>query len=97
MSPWLSDLFLNSQSDERLVRLAGDGHQQAFTAIVERYRRELSRFAGRLSSDGRAEDVVQQTFLSAFAALQNGSEVKHLRGWLYTILRHHAPRASDLS
>ena len=88
-------MFLSSQSDERLVRLARDGHQQAFAVIVQRYRRELTRFAARLCSDGRAEDAVQQTFLSAFTALQNGSEVKHLRGWLYTILRHHAARASD--
>jgi len=97
VSPWLSELFLSSQSDERLVRLARDGHQQAFAAIVERYGRELTRFASRLCSDGRAEDVVQQTFLSAFAALQSDSQVKHLRGWLYTVLRHHAARGADRS
>lgn len=92
MSPWFSDLFLSSQSDERLVRLAQAGHQQAFTAIVGRYRRDLSRFANRACAQGKAEDVVQQTFLSAFTALQNGCQVRHLRGWLYAILRHHAAR-----
>ena len=71
MSPWFSDLFLSSQSDERLVSLAQTGHQQAFTAIVSRYRRELNRFANRVCADGNAEDAVQQTFLSAFTALQN--------------------------
>lgn len=93
MSPWLSDLFLSSQSDERLVRMARDGHVQAFSVIVHRYRRELLSSANRLGSDGRAEDVVQQTFLNAFAALQDGTEVKHLRGWLHAILRRNAARA----
>lgn len=101
MSPWLSDLFLSSQSDERLVALACAGHDRAFAAIVERYRGELHAHARRLSSDGRAEDIVQQTFLSAFSALRSGTEVSHLRGWLYQIVRNaaariHGPRDASL-
>ena len=92
MSPWLSDLFLSSQSDERLVSLAGAGHARAFAVIVERYRPELHAHARRMSSDGRAEDIVQQTFLSAFTALRSGTEVQHLRGWLYQIARNAATR-----
>ena len=90
MSPRLSDLFLSSQSDERLVALARAGHERAFVAIVERYRPELQALARRLCADGRCEDVVQQAFLSAFAALRSGAEVKHLRGWLYRITRNAA-------
>ena len=47
MSPWLSELFLGSQSDERLVELARAGHDRAFVAIVQRYRRELYAHARR--------------------------------------------------
>ena len=90
MSPRLSDLLLSSQSDERLVALARAGHERAFVVIVERYRPELTALAGRLCADGRGEDVVQQAFLSAFAALRSGAEVKHLRGWLYRITRNAA-------
>jgi RNA polymerase sigma factor (sigma-70 family) len=90
MSPRLSELFLSSQSDERLVTLARSGHERAFAAIVERYRPELQALARRLCADGRGEDVVQQAFLSAFAALRSGAEVKHLRGWLYRIVRNAA-------
>jgi RNA polymerase sigma factor (sigma-70 family) len=93
VSPWLADLTLSAQSDERLVALARGGHERAFATIVERYRRELVGHARRLDSGGRAEDIVQQTFLSAFAALQSGAEVVHLRGWLHQILRHTAIRA----
>jgi RNA polymerase sigma factor (sigma-70 family) len=93
MSPWLSDLFLRSQSDERLVALARAGQQRAFTAIVERYSRELQSYARRLDGE-RAEDLVQQAFLCAFAALQADTDVRHLRGWLFQILRNVAARTS---
>ena len=84
--------MLRSQSDERLVGLARAGNERAFAAIVERYRPELQAFARGLCSDGRSEDVVQQAFLSAFAALSAGAEVRHLRGWLYRIVRNAANR-----
>ena len=78
------------QSDECLLALARDGQDSAFTAIVERYRPQLLAFARRLSHDGRAEDLVQQAFLQAFAALRGGTEVAHLSGWLHQIVRHAA-------
>ncbi len=92
MSPRLSDLLLSSQSDERLVSLARAGNDRAFAAIVERYGPELQAMARRLCRDGHGEDIVQQTFLSAFSALRSGSEVRHLRGWLYQIVRNVAGR-----
>ena len=93
MGPRLTDLFLRSQSDERLVSLAQAGHERAFAVIVERYRGELQAFARGRNADGRAEDIVQQAFLGAFAALQSGAEVGHLRGWLYRIVRNEAIKA----
>lgn len=92
MSPRLSDLLLRSQSDERLVSLARAGHDRAFATIVERYRPELLAMARRLVSDGRAEDVLQQALLSAFTALRSGTEVTHVRGWLYQIVRNAATK-----
>ena len=80
MSPWLSYLFLRSQSDERLVGFLRRD-ERAFAMIVERYRPELLALARRLNSDGRAEDVLQQAFLSAFTAIRSGTEVRHVRGW----------------
>jgi RNA polymerase sigma factor (sigma-70 family) len=97
VSPRLSDLLLSSQSDERLVSLARAGHERAFAAIVERYHPELQAMARRLCSDGRSEDVVQQAFLSAFTALRSDCEVRHLRGWLYRILRNTAGRSDALT
>ena len=92
MGPRLTDLFLRSQSDERLVSLAQAGHERAFAVIVERYRSELESFARSRNADGRAEDIVQQAFLGAFGALQSGAAVSHLRGWLYRIVRNEASK-----
>jgi len=86
-------VLLTSQSDESLVALVRAGHERAFTAIVERYRPELYALARRLSADGAGEDVLQQAFLGAFAALRAGAEVEHLRGWLYRIVRNSAARS----
>jgi RNA polymerase sigma factor (sigma-70 family) len=94
MTPIVSELFLRTQSDERLVSLARTGHNQAFVAIVSRYQRELLVFARRSGPEGRAEDVVQQALLNAFVALRGGTEVVHLRGWLYTIVRRGLAKAA---
>ena len=88
-----SDRLLDAEPDGHLVRLVQTGHEAAFAAIVRRYERELQAQARRLTSDGRGEDAVQQAFLNAFTALQRGSEVRHLRGWLHQILRHEVTRA----
>ncbi|MDQ6805900.1 MAG: sigma-70 family RNA polymerase sigma factor [Actinomycetota bacterium] len=95
MSAWAPEVIIGSQSDERLVALARAGHEPASAEIVERYRAELVAQARRLDSSGRAEDIVQQTFLSAFTALRSGSDVQHLRGWLHQILRHTAIRSAS--
>jgi len=85
VTPLLSTALLRTQSDARLASLAHDGHELAFEAIVERYRKPLHAYCRRVLPDARAEDVVQQTFLSAWTALQRADEVRDLRAWLYRI------------
>ena len=87
------DRLLDAESDEQLVRLVHGGQEAAFAAIVRRYERELQAQARRLTSDGRGDDAVQQAFLNAFAALQRGAEIRHLRGWLHHILRNEVIRS----
>jgi RNA polymerase sigma factor (sigma-70 family) len=91
MSEWRPDL--DSEPDEELVTLAQGGNEAAFDAIVRRYEPELHAQARRLTSDGRAEDVVQQAFLNAFSSLQSGGRVRHLRGWLHQIVRNEVMRS----
>src|SRR3954453_15977393 len=90
MAPVLSIPLLRTQSDRRLVAMAADGHDRAFEAIVERYRRPLLRYLRRLLSDTLAEDVVQATFINAWSSLRTGTDVRELRPWLYRIAHNAA-------
>jgi RNA polymerase sigma factor (sigma-70 family) len=77
--------LLRMQTDERLVDLVRAGNDRAFEAIVDRYHRPLLRYCSRMLPPTRAEDVVQQAFLNAFAALRRGDAEIDLRPWLYRI------------
>ena len=90
MAPLLSTPLLRAQSDRRLTALAADGHDRAFEAIVERYRRPLQRYLRRLLSEALAEDVLQASFVRAWQALRAGTEVRELRPWLYRIAHNQA-------
>ena len=91
MSPWVSVRFLQTQSDERLLAAARQGHERAFEALVHRYRRPLLGYCKRLfGSDARGEDALQQGLLQAWAALQRGTEVRDVKSWLYRIVHNAA-------
>jgi RNA polymerase sigma factor (sigma-70 family) len=90
VTPILSATLLRAQSDARLTALAAAGHERAFEAIVERYRRQLHRYCRRILPEARAEDAVQQSFLKAWSALGAGTEVDDLKAWLYRIARNAA-------
>ncbi len=90
LRPLLSGMVLRSQTDERLSALASAGNQQAFTAIYERYRRELGSHARRIVRPDRADDVVQQAMLAAWIALLAGVELSDLRAWLHRVVHNHA-------
>jgi RNA polymerase sigma factor (sigma-70 family) len=80
--------LLRTQSDARLAALAREGHERAFEAIVERYRRELLRHGRRVVGEARAEDVVQHALTAAWTALRRGDDVRDLRPWLHRIVHN---------
>src|SRR5207244_695322 len=81
---------LRSQSDERLVDLVRAGSEPAFEAIVTRYRAPLLRYCKRILPEPRAEDAVQQAFVSAFGAIRRDDAHIDLRPWLYRIAHNTA-------
>ena len=93
MTPLLSNQLLRTQSDARLTALVAAGHDHAFEAIVERYRKPLSRYLRRLLSEPLAEDVLQASFVRAWQALTAGTHVHELRPWLYRIVHNQAVNA----
>lgn len=94
MTPHVSIKLLLTQSDDRLVRMTAAGHDRAFEAIVDRYRRPLLRYAERFPDAGPAEDVIQAAFVRAWGALRDGTEVRDLRPWLYRIVHNTALNAT---
>lgn len=85
-----SSAILACQSDDRLVRLVRSGHERAFEAIVDRYRKPLVRYCGRILPDSRCEDAVQQAFINAHAALRASDDAVQLKPWLFAITRNAA-------
>jgi RNA polymerase sigma factor (sigma-70 family) len=91
MSPSVSARLLFVQSDARLVELARAGHERAFEALVQRYRRQLLSYCKRLLlPTERAEDALQQGLLQAWLALREGAEVRDAKPWLYRIVHNAA-------
>src|SRR3954467_11621336 len=87
-------VLLRTQSDERLVALARAGHERAFEAIVERYRKPLLRACRRVLPEARAEDAVQQALVAAWTALEGGHDVREPRAWLFRVA--HNPALNQL-
>ncbi len=85
--------LLRTQSDQRLTALARDGHEPAFTALVERYRKPVHAACRRVLPEARAEDAAQQVFMSAWRALGRGDQVREVRPWLLRIARNTALNA----
>ena len=83
---------LDQLDDERLVGRVRAGDDDAYAAIVRRYRPALVAFAARLLGDGAddAEDVVQDALFRALPALRAGVRPMVLRPWLYMIVRNRA-------
>jgi RNA polymerase sigma factor (sigma-70 family) len=83
---------LRDLSDDRLVDLFRAGREDAFGALYDRYRLRLVRFARRILSGAadEAEDVVQEAFLRAHAALRASDRAIVLGPWLYTVVRNRA-------
>ncbi|WP_162657113.1 RNA polymerase sigma factor [Tuwongella immobilis] len=69
-----------------LIRDAQAGDRRAFAALVDRYWEPLYRWLCYLSHDPTtAEDLTQETFLKAFAALESFRPGSHFRAWLFRI------------
>jgi RNA polymerase sigma-70 factor (ECF subfamily) len=82
--------------DEReLVRRCKEGSEAAFAELVRRHRPRLFTLAYRLTGDGdTAEDVVQETFVAAFRALDRFEPRPSLAAWLNTIALRNAGRVA---
>lgn len=77
------------RTDAALIARVLDGRVNAYAPLVERYQAPLYRHARGMGLDpDSAEDMVQDTFVRAYAALRECRDPAHFRAWLYRILRN---------
>lgn len=73
--------------DRALIEQWQAGDERAATQLVVRHAPALSRYAVRLGMADEADELVQDTFIRAFGALDAFRAESSLRTWLFTIER----------
>lgn len=78
-------------SDKELIRLAGQGDQQAFDVLMQRHEKALIRWVWSLvGNEEEAQDVAQDAFLQAYIHAKKFNPRFGFKTWLYTIARNRA-------
>ena len=82
-----ADRTTDAAVDQALIERWRAGDERAATAIVERHAPALARFALSLGVRDDIDELVQDTFVRAFGALETFRADSALRTWLFTIER----------
>lgn len=83
----------DTEDDVTLIRRAAGGDREAFERMVARHQASVYRFIRTLTPDlSRAEDALQETFLSVWMSAQGFRGDSSARTWLFTIARHAIER-----
>jgi RNA polymerase sigma-70 factor (ECF subfamily) len=81
----------SSEQDRELVERALEGDEGAYGDLVEKYRNALYHHIRRIVRDkSEVDDLVQETFIKAFSALESYSSQFAFSTWLYKIATNHA-------
>jgi RNA polymerase sigma-70 factor (ECF subfamily) len=79
-----------SEQEEIWIREAQTGNKQSFSRLVEAYQRPVYNLTYRmLGSPEEAEDAAQETFLRAYARLDQYDASHKFSTWLFSIANHH--------
>jgi RNA polymerase sigma-70 factor, ECF subfamily len=72
--------------DQKLVEKAQKGDKRAFGVLVEKYHKKLTRLLARMVRDqSEIEDIVQDSFIKAYRAINNFRGDSAFYTWLYRI------------
>lgn len=77
----------DERTDLDLIARWKAGEQRAATLLVERHAHAVARFAASIGARDDVEEVVQDTFVRAFASIDGFRGDSSLRTWLFTIAR----------
>lgn len=80
-------MTLTNQNIEQLLQLCKSGDQQAQMEVYNRYYKAMYNTAFRIVKDSfEAEDIMQDSFLTAFTKLDSLIEIKTFGSWLKRIV-----------
>lgn len=77
---------LGDADDRTIATRAADGDIRAFEILMRRYGSLMSAYAARIVRPSDAEDVVQETFVTAWRDLPTLENLGSVRSWLITIV-----------
>lgn len=78
-------------SDAQLITAVRRGNDHAFEQLYRRYSAQVERFvANRVRDRGRAEDLVQEVFVSALRRLRATDSDIAFRPWIFEIAKNAA-------
>jgi RNA polymerase sigma factor (sigma-70 family) len=76
-------------SDHSLVRAVRKGDDRAFEALYSRYQRRITGYVyGMVKDHGRAEDITQEVFVSAFRRMRATERPIAFKPWIYEIAKN---------
>lgn len=79
--------------DEELMIATAAGDREAFQQLVYRHQAAVFRYITAVESDrGRAEDALQETFLSVWRSASSWRGDAAVRNWIFTVARNAAMR-----
>lgn len=82
---------METYEDIEIVHKVLNGEKQLYRIIVEKYQNPIFSFLLRFTrSHSQAEDLSQESFMKAYAALNKFDTRKKLFPWLYTIAMNSA-------
>lgn len=77
-------------NEEELIKTAKSGDKKAMTVLVKNYEKTVYNFAFKICRDPeRAENIMQETFLSMIKSLHQFDGKSKLSTWLYRIVANH--------
>ena len=80
-------MTLTNQNIEQLLQLCKSGNQQAQMEVYNRYYKAMYNTSLRIVKDSfEAEDIMQESFLTAFTKLDSLKEIKTFGSWLKRIV-----------
>ncbi len=80
----------SSEQDRTLVTDALSGDQEAYQALMQKYREPIRRHVARMVRDKSVvDDLVQESFIKAFTSLGSYSSAYAFSTWLYKIATNH--------